>query len=131
MRLHKIGALLTVTVVASLISVVPGSLSAAKSAGAPQQGQSQEQQTIKVGTGLVNVYATVRDSRKAMVANLEQNDFRIFEDNIEQKVAFFSRESSLPLTIGILMDTSGSEAPMIGAIQQGASQFLNRVMQKN
>jgi VWFA-related protein len=131
MRLHKIGALLTVTVVASLISVAPGSLSAAKDASAPQQNQNQEQQTIKVGTGLVNLYATVRDSHKAMVANLEQNDFRVFEDNQEQKVAFFSRESSLPLTIGILMDTSGSEAPMIGAIQQGASQFLNRVMQKN
>jgi VWFA-related protein len=84
-----------------------------------------------VGTGLVNLYATVRDSHKALVANLEQNDFRIFEDNVEQKVAFFSRESSLPLTMGILMDTSGSEAPMIGAIQQAASQFLGRVMQKN
>jgi VWFA-related protein len=131
MRLRNIGALLAVTVVAVLISITPSSLSAAKNASVPPRAQAQEQQAIKVGTGLVNLYATVRDSHKAMVANLEQTDFRVYEDNQEQKVAFFSRESSLPLTIGILMDTSGSEAPMIGAIQQGASQFLNRVMQKN
>jgi VWFA-related protein len=131
MRIRIIGALLALAAVAALISAAPGQLSAANSARAPRHGQNQDQQTIKVGTGLVNVYATVRDGHKALVANLEQNDFRVFEDNIEQKVAFFSRESSLPLTIGILMDTSGSEAPMIGAIQQGASQFLNRVMQKN
>jgi VWFA-related protein len=131
MRLRNIGALLTVTAIASIISIAPGSLSAANGASAPHQGQSQGQQPIKVGTGLVNLYATVRDNHKAMVATLEQNDFRIFEDNVEQKVAFFSRESSLPLTIGILMDTSGSEAPMLGAIQQAASQFLGRVMQKN
>ncbi len=131
MRLRILGALLAVTGVAGLVSGAPRSLSAANDTGARPQGQGQGEQTIRVGTRLVNLYATVRDSHRAMVANLEQSDFRIFEDNVEQKVAFFSRESSLPLTMGILMDTSGSETAMIGAIQQGASQFLGRVMQKN
>ena len=131
MRIRSIGALTAVTVFCALISAIPISPSAARSPiGNPSQDQGQ-QPIIRTGVGLVNVFATVRDSRKAVVANLEQNDFRIYEDNVEQKVAFFNRESSLPLTIGVLMDTSGSETAMIGAIQQAASQFLGRVMQKN
>ncbi len=131
MRLLSVGTILALAAVANLVSAAPGSLSVANEKSESQQGQSQQQQPIRVGTNLVNLYVTVRDSHKAIVANLEQNDFHIFEDNVEQKVAFFSRESSLPLTMGILMDTSGSETAMIGAIQQGASQFLGRVMQKN
>jgi len=94
------------------------------------QDQKQDQQPIKVGTSLVSLYATVRDSHKKIVANLEQNQFHIYEDGVEQKVAFFSQEKTLPLTMGILIDTSGSEETMIGAIQQAATQFLQRVMQK-
>lgn len=132
MRPRFLGAMLALAAVAGLISVAPSSLSAANGAGAARLGQNQDQQgVIRSGVRLVSLYATVRDNHKAIVANLEQNDFRIYEDNVEQKVAFFSRESSLPLTMGILMDTSGSEAAMIGAIQQAASQFVGRVMQKN
>ncbi len=132
MRHRFLGALLALAAVASLISIAPGSLSAANGASASRRDKNQDQQgVIRSGVRLVSLYATVRDSHKAIVANLEQKDFRIFEDNVEQKVAFFSRENSLPLTMGILMDTSGSEAAMIGAIQQAASQFVGRVMQKN
>lgn len=91
---------------------------------------SPQDQAIKVGVSLVSLYATVRDNHKAIVSNLEQNDFKIYEDNVEQKVAFFAKERTLPLTMGLLIDTSGSEAEMIGAEQQAAIQFLQRVMQK-
>jgi VWFA-related protein len=131
MRLRFLGALLAMMVMAGLIATAPGSLSAANGGLARRLRQNQAQQPIRVGTSLVSLYLTVRDNHKAMVTTLEQSDFRIFEDNAEQKVAFFSRESSLPLTMGILLDTSGSEAPMIGAIQQAASQFIGRVMQKD
>jgi VWFA-related protein len=130
MRPRFLGALLTLAAIASAISIAPGSLSAANGATASRQSQDQ-QGVIRSGVRVVTLYATVRDNHKAIVANLEQKDFRIYEDNVEQKVAFFSRESSLPLTMGILLDTSGSEAAMIGAIQQAASQFVGRVMQKN
>jgi VWFA-related protein len=87
-----------------------------------------QSQAIRVGVPLVNVYATVLDKKKSIVPNLDQNNFRIFEDNVEQKVSFFSREKTLPLAIGLLIDTSGSEANMIGAEQQAASEFLHRIL---
>jgi VWFA-related protein len=86
--------------------------------------------TIKSQVSLVNLFATVRDKNKRIVPNLRQEDFRISEDNQEQKIAFFSKEVALPITLALLMDTSGSEQNMLGAIQDGATTFLGRVMRK-
>jgi len=125
MRFRSLSVLFTLVAVASGLIVLPASRTAAAHTQAPSQDQS-----IKVGVSLVSLYATVRDNHKAIVPSLEQNDFKIFEDNVEQKVAFFSKEKTLPLTMGLLVDTSGSESEMIGAEQQAAMQFLQRVMQK-
>jgi len=84
---------------------------------------------IHVGVPLVNIYASVIDKHNVNVENLDQSDFRIFEDKVEQKIAFFSHEKTLPLSIGLLIDTSGSEENMIGAEKKAASQFLHRVIQ--
>ncbi len=78
--------------------------------------------------GLVNIYATVRDHHNGIVSNLEQKDFHIFEDGVEQKVAFFSNEKTLPITMGLLIDTSGSEQFMIGEEKEAAISFLNQVL---
>jgi hypothetical protein len=127
MRIRPLGAMFMFVALAACLALIPA-LGSAAAGRMPQQ--NQDSQAIKVGTSLVSLYATVRDNHKKVVANLEQNDFHIFEDNVEQKVAFFSQEKTLPLTMGILIDTSGSEETMIGAIQQAATQFLQRVMQK-
>ena len=55
---------------------------------------------------LVNVFATVTDNAGLPVASLKQDDFQIFEDGIPQKIAMFSRESELPLSIVLAIDTS-------------------------
>jgi VWFA-related protein len=125
MRLRSLTVLFALIVLSAGLLILPPSRSAAAGAQASPQDQS-----IKVGVSLVSLYATVRDNHKAIVSNLEQNDFKIFEDNVEQKVAFFAKERTLPLTMGLLIDTSGSETEMIGAEQQAAIQFLQRVMQK-
>jgi VWFA-related protein len=125
MRFRSMSVLFTLTFVCAGLMLIPSSRSAAATAPASPQDQS-----IKVGVSVVSLYATVRDNHKAIVPNLEQNDFKIFEDNVEQKVAFFAKERTLPLTMGLLIDTSGSETEMIGAEQQAAIQFLQRVMQK-
>jgi VWFA-related protein len=125
MRFRSLSVLFALIAFSTGLTVLPAWRSAA--AGTPASSQDQ---SIKVGVSLVSLYATVRDNHKAIVPNLEQNDFKIFEDNVEQKVAFFSKEKTLPLTMGLLIDTSGSEAEMIGAEQQAATQFLQRVMQK-
>jgi VWFA-related protein len=95
----------------------------------PPQDTGQGGQ-IRVQVNLVNLFATVRDKHKAIVTDLTQNDFKVYEDNVEQKIAFFQKESDLPITLGILIDTSGSEQATLPAEQQAAEQFLRRVLRK-
>jgi len=61
---------------------------------------------IKVDVKLVNVFVTVTDARGAPVANLQKENFLLKEDGKEQKIAIFSRESALPLSIVLSVDTS-------------------------
>lgn len=96
----------------------------------PALSQEPQAPVIKTQVNLVNLFVTVRDKNKRIVTDLKQDDFRVAEDGQDQKIAFFSKEVTLPITLGLLMDTSGSEQYMLGAIQNGASQFLNRVMRK-
>ena len=85
---------------------------------------------IKSQVSLVNLFATVRDKNKKIMANLKQEDFRISEDNQDQKIAFFSKEVALPITLAMLLDTSGSEQDMLSAIQEAGSGFIGRVIRK-
>ncbi len=62
--------------------------------------------TIKVDVKLVNVFVTVTDARGAPVANLQKENFLLKEDGKEQKIAIFDRESALPLSIVLAVDTS-------------------------
>lgn len=86
--------------------------------------------TIKTEVNLVNLFVTVRDKKKHVITNLKKEDFRIFENDQEQKVAFFSAETTLPITLGLLIDTSGSEQNRLPAEQEAASRFLNQVLRK-
>jgi hypothetical protein len=95
----------------------------------PQEPAGQAP-VIKSQVSLVNLFATVRDKSKRIVPDLKQEDFRISEDNQEQKIAFFSREVALPITLALLLDTSGSEQDMLSAIQEAGSGFISRVIRK-
>src|ERR1700681_834321 len=95
----------------------------------PQDANSQGP-VIRSQVNLVNVFATVRDKNKRIVGDLKQEDFKIVEDNQDQKISFFSKEVSLPITLALLLDTSGSEQDMLGAIQAAGSAFLDRVLRK-
>ena len=96
-----------------------------------QNTPPQADQPIRVQVNLVNLFATVRDKHtKQIVSTLEQNDFTVAEDGVDQKIPFFSRESKLPVTLALLIDTSGSEENTLGAEQEAASRFLTRVMRK-
>ena len=73
--------------------------------GASLMAQEPET-TIKVDVKLVNVFVTVTDAHGAPVPNLQKGNFLLKEDGKEQKIAFFSRESALPLSIVLAVDTS-------------------------
>lgn len=130
MRLRPFCSLLGVTVLAAGLLLVPSNTrSRAAQASAAPQGQRPEQ-PIRVQVALVNLFATVRDAHKRIIPDLTKDDFRVYEDNQEQKLAFFTHETSLPITLGLLIDTSGSEMRMLPAEQEAASRFLQRVLRK-
>jgi VWFA-related protein len=85
---------------------------------------------IRIQVNLVNLFATVRDKHKAIVTGLKMDDFQVFEDGQPQEITNFSADSNLPITLGILMDTSGSESFMLSAEKDAGSRFLARVMRK-
>jgi len=72
----------------------------------------------------------VRDKRGGLVANLDQRDFSIFEDGKPQDIKYFARETDLPLTIGLLIDVSGSQRNLLDIERSAASQFFSQVLRK-
>ncbi len=110
---------------------VPLALAVVASLAVPAVPQEPSQgPALKRTVNLVNLFATVRDKNKRIVGDLKQSDFKVFEDTQEQQIAFFSKEVTLPITLGLLIDTSGSEQNRLGAEQEAASQFMERVMKK-
>src|SRR5580692_4844754 len=85
---------------------------------------------IRVQVNKVSLFATVRDKHKSIVTGLKQDDFQVSEDGQPQEITNFSAESNLPITLGMLIDTSGSEYYMLSAEKDAASRFLGRVMRK-
>jgi len=84
-------------------------------------------QTLKVQVNLVNVYFSVRD-KSGFITNLHKDDCSIFEDKAPQKTKNFTQEKNLPLTIGILLDTSGSQRNVLPLEQQSGAEFLKDVL---
>jgi Ca-activated chloride channel homolog len=76
---------------------------------------------IDVDLALVNVVVTDPDNR--LVSGLDPDNFRVFEDNIEQEIVTFSSED-IPISIGVLFDCSGSMSNKVGKAREAAIQFL-------
>lgn len=84
--------------------------------------------TIKVEVNLVNVLFTVRTKSGGLVGNLEKNNFSIFEDGKEQEIKYFTRETNLPLTLGLLVDVSKSQERLIETEKGAAKAFFRQVL---
>ncbi len=97
------------------------------SSAAPQEVQDAETQTLKVNVNIVNVYFSVRD-KNGYITNLKKDDCTIFEDKEPQKIKNFTQEKNLPLTIGILLDTSGSQQNVLPLEQESGATFLRNVL---
>jgi Ca-activated chloride channel family protein len=91
------------------------------------QGQ-ESGTTIKVDVKLVNVFVTVTDEHGAPVAGLKKDDFAIREDGVEQKIAVFDRESELPLSILLVIDTSLSTRKDLPLELQSARRFAHTIL---
>jgi VWFA-related protein len=85
---------------------------------------------IKVEVELINILCSVRNKQGGLVGNLEKTDFQIFEDGKEQEIKHFARETDLPLTIGLLVDTSKSQERLIEIERNAARKFFAQVLGK-
>jgi len=89
---------------------------------------AQEEKVLKVDVDVVNLFFTVREKKGGLIGNLNKEDFTISEDGKQQTIKYFTRENDLPLTIGLLVDVSGSQAHLIEVERSAASQFFSRVL---
>jgi VWFA-related protein len=83
---------------------------------------------IRVDVNLVNVTFTVRDAGGALQPDLKRGDFTLLEDGVPQQIRAFSRESETPLTIGVLLDFSGSQTGLIRRNRATAAAFFRRLL---
>src|SRR5262245_984381 len=86
--------------------------------------------TFKVNVDVVNILFNVKDKRGALIPDLRKDDFALSEDGAKQTIKFFAAESNLPLTLGILLDTSGSQARVLPMEQEMGSVFLKEVLRE-
>jgi VWFA-related protein len=93
--------------------------------------RAQKDTTFTADVRVVNVFATVRDKQGRIVRNLTKDDFALLEDGRPQTIRYFSQESGLPLTLGLLVDTSMSQRRVLGQERTASYSFLDRVLRED
>ncbi len=91
---------------------------------------AQEQPTFSTGIKVVNVLASVRNKKGAFIRDLEKDDFAVAENGRPQTIQYFSRETGLPLTIGLMIDTSMSQKRVMEAERIASYTFLEKVLRE-
>jgi VWFA-related protein len=86
--------------------------------------------TFKVSANLVDVIFTVKDKQGALVPHLNKNDCTVLEDKVPQTLKSFNAENNIPLTLGILLDTSGSQTRVLSLEKEAAGEFLQEVLRQ-
>jgi len=86
--------------------------------------------TFKQTVNLVDLFFTVKDNKGNLIPHLNQQNCSVLEDKVPQKLKSFVAETNQPLTLGILLDTSGSQQRVLPLEQQAGSQFLEQVLRK-
>ena len=89
---------------------------------------AQDVPTLKVDVKVINVLATVRDKHGNIVKNLNKDDFTLSEDGRPQTIKYFTQQSDLPLTLGLLVDTSMSQRRVLGKERDASAVFLDELL---
>jgi Ca-activated chloride channel family protein len=86
---------------------------------------------IKVETHLIDTTLSVHDADGRIVTGLTQDDFTVVEDGVPQKIRFFAHDNQLPLSIGLIIDASGSQEKFVKEHQKDIEAFLHQVLEPN
>src|SRR5579863_10378871 len=122
--------LLRVLPAAFLLTLLVGLAFAQSQPQSSTQNQDQDQsaETLKVSVNVVQLFFNVKDKKGGLIPNLTKNDFQILEDGKPQTIKYFAAESNLPLTLGILIDSSGSQARVLDMEKEVGGEFLTEVL---
>jgi len=103
-------------------------------ASAPAQAQPQappQTPGISVNVKMVSMLATVRDKKGKLINNLTKDDFAVEQDGHPQTLTYFAKESDLPLTLGLLVDTSRSQLRVLDQERSASHAFLDHVLRED
>jgi VWFA-related protein len=111
-----------------LVPALESQNSSAAPAANPPAAQTAPVTTMSVEAKVVNLPVTVRDKKGKIVTNLTKDDFDLKEDGKPQSIRYFSQETNLPLTVGLLVDTSMSERDNIDRERTASRSFLDQMI---
>src|SRR6476646_8906716 len=122
----------------SLLAVTASAQQLPRLAGTPDPSDNQQDQdkdsqdqsvsTLKVNVNVVQLFFNVKDKKGALIPNLAKDDFQILEDGKPQTIKYFTAESDLPLTLGILIDSSGSQQRVLEMEKEVGGNFLSEIL---
>jgi VWFA-related protein len=136
-RLRLAALLLTVLVLAITLQLAgqsrtdaPPPPSQASKEEPPDQGPDDAATTLKVNVEVVQLFFNVKDKHGALIPALTKDDFTIAEDGKPQTIKYFKAESDLPLTLGMLIDTSGSQQRVLEMEKAVGGSFLDDILRE-
>lgn len=103
-------------------------LTASPPVAAAQEPTENAGMTLKVSSVVVNVYAVVQDRHGRLVSDLGRDDFEVRQDGVEQPIEYFSRETEMPLTLALAIDTSPSQTRLLKTEMSAADHLLHSVV---
>ncbi len=106
-------------------------LSAATALGATSFAFGQDDATFSTSLNVVDVLATVRTKKNEIVRDLTKDDFILTENGRPQAIRYFSKESELPLTVGLMIDTSMSQQKVLESERTASFRFLDQVLRES
>jgi VWFA-related protein len=143
-RFSQIGIFIWVLFIAIILVATASSLLAQNPPSNSTAAQSPESQkpsdpqkpdddqgpagTVKVNVDVVGLFFNVKDKHGALIPNLTKADFSVLEDGAPQTIKYFAAESNLPLTLGILIDSSGSQRNVLDMEKQVGGAFLRQIL---
>src|SRR5947209_20079379 len=115
-------------VLAATLVLVTGGIGVSSAQNPPNADQDQSMETLKVNVNVVQLFFNVKDKHGALIPGQTKDDFEILEDAKPQTIKYFTAETNLPLTLGILIDSSGSQERVLPMEKEVGAAFLKQIL---
>src|SRR5579864_8443791 len=115
-------------VVAAVLLLLSAGVPFLRAQASQESDRDQSLETLKVNVDVVQLFFNVKDKKGALIPDLKKDNFQIFEDGKPQTIKYFNADSNLPLTLGILIDSSGSQQRVLDMEKEVGGAFLKQIL---